>query len=396
MSFWDEQKNRSDRLRKRYGSKFIVPFFWTFASNYSEAKYCKNLLRKDKKLFKFWLFLIFVSALAIVPVDINTARSEAWTLVVVANRVCFALFCLLCYSRVNRIYRFKEFQRLFTIWSILLFASLLVGQIGCKPDYILTVVYDIGLILLFFLSIFIPAIIQACIGIAYVICVFILVLGFKQVDGFTTYTILFAYTCIIFISLVLSGRMHLYQRHQYRMAEELKARANRLQKFAYRDALTGVYNRRAFTEHFEKYQRAAIRAEVDSKGVYVVLADLDYFKRINDNFGHGVGDLVLVGVAKLINSMIRPMDGFYRFGGEEFIIVFPEVKSLDARMSVERIVSALNEQEYGVAGLGVVTCSFGMAKLHSSDHPELPLSKADKALYQAKENGRNQLVVSVD
>lgn len=164
----------------------------------------------------------------------------------------------------------------------------------------------------------------------------------------------------------------------------------RLQEQALRDPLTGLYNRRYLEEFFD---RELARAQREKKPLALALIDLDHFKALNDAHGHLVGDDVLVLVSQLLTDALRSTDAVFRIGGEEFLLILPGVAPEEARQRVEAICMQLaNTQVSTRNGPQTVTLSAGMAFWPAQGEflDEL-LQIADKALYQAKRSGRNQV-----
>jgi diguanylate cyclase len=129
----------------------------------------------------------------------------------------------------------------------------------------------------------------------------------------------------------------------------------------------------------------------------IALADIDDFKKVNDNFGHVAGDKVLKLVAGLLASSIRSQDIAARFGGEEFAILFPDTRLADAGAMVGRLRALLESKQWAVAAsgerIGAVTVSFGVARLNAAESAEDLVRRADAKLYEAKSLGRNRVVV---
>lgn len=164
----------------------------------------------------------------------------------------------------------------------------------------------------------------------------------------------------------------------------------KLENLSIHDSLTGIYNRRYFNIRLEE---EAKRAKKFAFEIALVMADIDHFKRINDTYGHLVGDVVLKQVAQIIRECIREIDFVARYGGEEFIIILQETVKEGALFVAERIRRTIAQQVIKAFDEAIqVTVSFGIVLFpqHTS-YPELLVDIADKAMYKAKENGRNRV-----
>ena len=171
-----------------------------------------------------------------------------------------------------------------------------------------------------------------------------------------------------------------------RASEALAQALKTLKEEAIRDPLTNLYNRRFLRDYMA---RELLRAAREGIRVAVIMIDLDRFKRVNDTAGHAAGDFVLTEIATLLKRHIRGTDIACRYGGEEFMLVLPNATLQSARVRAEAICSAIREE--GVQLMGV-TASLGVAIFpdHAAE-PESLLRAADKALYDAKGRGRNQV-----
>ncbi|MER2540476.1 MAG: GGDEF domain-containing protein [Azonexus sp.] len=165
-----------------------------------------------------------------------------------------------------------------------------------------------------------------------------------------------------------------------------------LEKLAHRDGLTGLINRRYFMLRAES---ELLRAHRYERSVTVGMADLDFFKRINDTYGHAAGDVVLKTFAQMLLDSVRQTDLVCRYGGEEFAFVFPESTVDEARMLAERFRQRFAEYDIRLpdGGLVRVTLSIGLADA-SRCLLEEALRHADDALYEAKHQGRNRVIVA--
>jgi diguanylate cyclase (GGDEF)-like protein len=154
------------------------------------------------------------------------------------------------------------------------------------------------------------------------------------------------------------------------------------------DALTGILNRHAL---YPILNQELDRSERYSRPFSVILLDIDEFKVINDTFGHLEGDKVLKELSKLVSGLLRKTDYAGRWGGEEFLLILPETFTTDAQVLAERIREKIEETHF--VDKYYLTASFSVSAYHTGQNPETLLECADKALYQAKNNGRNQVVV---
>ena len=180
----------------------------------------------------------------------------------------------------------------------------------------------------------------------------------------------------------------------YRDVSELKKDMEDLQELARIDGLTRLYNRRYFMEVLGKEVKRARRHNSD---LCIMIIDLDHFKNVNDNYGHLMGDQVLEHAAQTIKDLLRETDLVGRYGGEEICIALPETPISGGRILAERLRSRLAQNTYHATGKASfhVTCSIGLAEFRPEDlEVEDILKQADRALYLAKQKGRDQVRVA--
>jgi diguanylate cyclase (GGDEF)-like protein len=171
------------------------------------------------------------------------------------------------------------------------------------------------------------------------------------------------------------------------LQHELLAARQELERRANHDALTGAANRGAV---LSKVESEAARSARQGNHYCLILFDLDFFKRINDTFGHDSGDTVLRNTALRVRELLRSSDCAARFGGEEFIILLRETR-IEAAMAIAEAVRAkIAGAPYEV--VGAVSASFGVAEWNHREDARNLINRADKALYQAKQEGRNRVV----
>jgi len=160
-------------------------------------------------------------------------------------------------------------------------------------------------------------------------------------------------------------------------------------ELATRDALTGLFNRRAMTELLA---REHPRVERGQGPLAIALLDIDWFKRINDDLGHGAGDEVLRRFAAVLKAELRAADAVARWGGEEFLLLMPGTRVDDARQVLERLRGAVGAGGFGEIAQGLlVSFSAGVVEMRPSEAPDAAIDRADRALYQAKQSGRDRV-----
>lgn len=205
-----------------------------------------------------------------------------------------------------------------------------------------------------------------------------------NLDGASRRSLRFATRALVEGGAASAGRMVvIYDITQQKEFEQ------RLHQIAINDPLTGCFNRGHFMECASKQFRQAQRYK---RPLSLAMIDLDHFKHINDDYGHAEGDRVLKRVVAACLAALRRSDIFARYGGEEFVVLMPETQAADALLVAERLREAISGQfSQGAA----VTASIGVAQMESAEVPDLDrlLDRADQALYQAKLQGRNRVVL---
>lgn len=183
----------------------------------------------------------------------------------------------------------------------------------------------------------------------------------------------------------------LLRRELVRSHQAVAEKQTELEYLATHDALTGLYNRREFMRLAEMELARAARFPAD---VCMLMVDLDFFKKINDQYGHPAGDAVLQQIAALLTTGVRSTDVVARMGGEEFIVLLPNTATEGALAAAEKLRSAIREQQLKVLGLLVpVTASIGVSAITKAQWVTVEglYTAADQALYAAKHRGRDRV-----
>jgi len=204
------------------------------------------------------------------------------------------------------------------------------------------------------------------------------------------------FTAIILFTAFLGYQLYAHwQRSNDQLLDELQRANWALEQLAHTDALTGLLNRRAVDERLKSewscLQRSPGRAAL-------VILDIDHFKQINDRHGHPAGDVVICRVAEVINAIARGMDVAARYGGEEFLLLLPHTDAEGALIVAERLRERVAVEAMEHEGQALhAQVSLGVAELRAEDRSHLDwLARADRALYQAKQTGRNRSVVDTE
>ncbi len=187
-------------------------------------------------------------------------------------------------------------------------------------------------------------------------------------------------TLVILMSAISSYRFNIYKRMQY-------LHSKKLQQMSETDSLTGIYTRSKFDREIESWIDLANRY---NHALSIIMFDIDDLKKINDNYGHLAGDLVLSKLTGVVKKSLRKTDVFARWGGDEFAILLPHTGRLQAFELAERIRSLISDTIFDPAGS--VSCSFGVTSFRRGDTMDSFLSAADRRLYEAKKSGKNVVI----
>ncbi len=190
-----------------------------------------------------------------------------------------------------------------------------------------------------------------------------------------------------FLTVTFLSALYEYSREQsYLHILELSKKHQQLAHF---DPLTELSNRRDALRILEQEQAISIR---NKEPLSVILCDVDYFKKVNDQYGHNTGDAVLKGLAQLFTDNIREQDYIARWGGEEFLFIFPQTVAKSANIIAEKIQQKIQNHSVDCEGRTIkVTVSMGIEEFSEGQSIDEVINGADKYLYLAKDSGRNQI-----
>lgn len=209
------------------------------------------------------------------------------------------------------------------------------------------------------------------------------------------FSFVIGYPGILMLSMTwfiyMGGYIYNLQNRVKEQRAQLREAHERLTAIATRDELTGLYNRRHVIERLNEEVSLADRT---GQPLHLALIDLDHFKAVNDNHGHPAGDDVLRRFARIAQEQLRKSDMIARYGGEEFIILFPHASAEACKAALERLNQRFNESRYDFSDAYAPTFSAGVAQLQNKENAEALTRRADAALYKAKAEGRNRVIVA--
>jgi len=216
---------------------------------------------------------------------------------------------------------------------------------------------------------------------------FIYLKGFYNVDFFSLFTLLFSILTFSILGYTISLQLSIYEK-------ENKKQKQKLEKLVLIDELTQIFNRRAFFEISNKILKQANR---EHKKISVLMLDIDFFKKINDTYGHAAGDVVLKSIAQIVQKNIRENDVFARIGGEEFAILLYDVDASRSIIIAYKILESIRKSSIVYKNTPIhITISIGVYcnEFPIDENSKIKdfLFKADQALYKAKKTGRNKVV----
>jgi len=202
-------------------------------------------------------------------------------------------------------------------------------------------------------------------------------------DGYELkYILTLSSIMILFIIIIIAWVVYLKKEIKKRNILE-----EQLERLATMDKLTSIYNRYKMDLSLEEQIEIVKRY---NRSLGLIFLDIDFFKNINDTYGHKAGDTVLVELSKLVLQTIRKSDIFGRWGGEEFLIILPETEKKEAIKLAEKLRKKIENYKFDKIDK-TITCSFGVTSFIENDDIEKIMIRADKKLYKAKQNGRNKV-----
>ncbi len=313
--------------------------------------------------------------------------------ITIIARIIFIVFSAIVLIKMTQINRVKQHSKIMFCWGLVFVALTLVVNILRQANN-LNFTYLDNIIVLSLYLVMPNGLIQKILlaGILTVGDMSVIAFWKDPTDGLLFVTIFLSYMIANILGIFISSRLSKFRQNQYRALRQEQNTREELEKVAFLDYLTGVYNRRKFFElgniEFSRFKRYG-------SAFSIIMLDLDYFKRLNDEYGHDAGDVFLKEFVNVISKHKRSSDILGRLGGEEFAVILPETNLEFAQQAANRILSHCGEAKISYYNQCLfTTVSIGITEAEASDRSFAEtMRRADNALYKAKSEGRNRVIV---
>ncbi|BDF93745.1 GGDEF domain-containing protein [Pseudoalteromonas sp. KAN5] len=366
-----------------------------FESAKDENNFLASKFEQDKKVAQYLSSIISVVLVFIIFCDPMVVQPRFWPDVTLLWRGGLILICIVGIVALNYINSVKQLHYVCLGFVLFLFFNLQGMTLLFYENYILYVFFDVIILISLYFSTLFSFKTSYILGLMYGVVATIVLLMSKSVGLHGELMVFAAYVSTNLVGIVISAHEHTLKRQFYVRNQWLKGLAKEMKAQAFKDALTKLPNRHAFSAYFPRYQILAQNLLPDEpKKVYVAMGDIDYFKSVNDTYGHDVGDAALIEFSEVLAAALQPEDMLFRFGGEEFVLVLPSYTAEQVDALFNKIIKQLNHNIFKVNEIKhPITASFGITALRPNEQSNAALARADSALYKAKHNGRNQFVM---
>ena len=254
-----------------------------------------------------------------------------------------------------------QLKPVIVVFMVFLFLNIQFMVVTYERNYILHMFFDVIILITFYFSTLLSLKLSLFLGVAYSVFAVIVIYSYKDISIHSFYVVILAHLAANLAGMIMAAHEHILRRELFVRNTQLAQLAHEMKTQALKDSLTQLPNRRAFDNAYPEYQRLTQQQQGEAKQVCVILADIDYFKRVNDTHGHEVGDVVLQRFSAFLTHSLRTSDDVYRFGGEEFVIVLPLCSVPDATVIINSMISRLNSEMCEVGDLSLpIRASFGL------------------------------------
>ena len=345
-----------------------------------ESKYFEREIRHSLRYIKAFIITLCVGyTLLIIPDYFNIHDRDIFISILI-NRVCISISLVLLYYIIKHVQESKYLFHIIILYEIIVSISFcLIFYQYENPDFI---IQTLGVILIILLIFILPnKWMGKNIAAVFVLTAFFSVafIRFKYAPKFHMLAIISYVVIITVLSSINSFILNKYERIEYADKKELELLSNT-------DPLTGIFNRAKLNREIEKCMK---KFEQEGVPFSIIMFDIDDFKAINDTYGHLAGDKALIDIVNIVKNEIKGSDIFFRWGGEEFVVL---LKRTDKRQAIELAEKLRTEiSEFAFVNPEHITCSFGVVTYRKDFGTQSLMSKADELLYKAKREGKNRV-----
>jgi len=361
------------------GLRNNISYIAEFSDKNLELEFFNQYMRKSLVYIRpIMLCFGILNTLFVIPDYIFIENSSAFIQAAV-GRVILLIIILALFFGIKRTDNYRRFAVWITLGeTLVIFLFFYVLNLYKTPDYL---IQASGVMVILIVLCMVPNRWIYSMGMSIFISTGFHVLSklhIKNVEARQFWAGVVYIWIVIILSAILSFRSNYIERVWYLNNKELI-------RLSVTDPLSGAYNRLKIKEEMKKWTEYSKRYNTDFS---IAIIDFDDFKRINDSYGHLVGDNVIVEFVTLINKNIRKSDIFARWGGEEFILLLPVTNINQAVELTERIRKSIENHDFVI---GNITCSIGVAQMSVEDDEQTILKKVDNLLYTAKKEGKNKV-----
>jgi diguanylate cyclase (GGDEF)-like protein len=357
-----------------------------------EGAYRQHYLAADIRQVNFLLMLVIIASTVFISNDYALFQQSQMFYLVAGTRLLYGAILLGFFLLLKSIKDYLHYDRIVVVAAVIMILFQNIFSVTRPTNYYGNFAFDILSIVCAYLVV--PNTLLNRTFMSFFSTILSLSILFIIKEPWSNY--LFAITAsLILVNIIgftTSARSNRYRRRTFQAAVEMAQLNEKLTVLANTDGLTGVLNRRRFVEIGNE---ALAAAQEQQQPLALVMLDIDFFKQVNDRYGHDAGDEVLRSVARLITVGKREGDSLGRLGGEEFALLLPKSDGQGAYSVIDRIREQIAATFIHASGQQLsITFSAGVSQCNGSSSFEEMLRQADVLLYQAKKNGRNRVEIA--
>lgn len=343
-------------------------------------EYNKYMFAVSVHVIRLMISIVGLFNLVLLVADFFNIQAADARLIAVVLRVVFIIFMVILLVYFKRIKSYKALALLITIYEFIAVCLFLyVFNLYSTPDFFIQV---LGLMILVLAIFIIPNLWYNMVLVASIGCTGFFAFAYLTIENLNEQYFFVSIIYVVMEVLLCSGVAFYYRQYQQ---NEFYAKRELLRIYS-TDPLTKVGNRVKLENEAEKWMEFCSRHKLD---LALVLIDIDDMKKINDERGHLVGDIILYEAAQIMSNQLRKNDVCVRWGGDEFVLLLPKTNMEQAKHLSLRIQDAFANQD--VADNLKITCSFGITSMHKGDSLDLLVQQADTSMYVAKKRGKNAI-----